>query len=86
MTVWLTGRVMIKPALKSAGMKIARILVRIRRHVPPGLRLVLGILLMLGGALGFLPVVGFWMLPLGVAVAALDIKPLYCWMHDKLGR
>lgn len=43
--------------------------------VPPGLRLVLGLLLIGGGLLGFLPVLGFWMVPLGVAVAALDLRP-----------
>ncbi len=50
---------------------------RIRSRVPPGLRLVLGILLIIGGIFGFLPVLGFWMIPLGVAVAALDIVPLW---------
>ena len=53
-----------------------RFLVRVRRRVPPGLRLVVGLLLILGGVLGFLPVLGFWMIPLGLGVAALDIKPL----------
>lgn len=56
-----------------------RFLVRIRRKVPPGLRLVVGLLLMLGGVFGFLPVLGFWMIPLGIGVAALDIKPLIAW-------
>ena len=42
-----------------------------------GARLVLGLLLILGGVLGFLPVLGFWMIPLGIAVAALDIRPLW---------
>ena len=55
---------------------VARMLVRIRRRVPPGLRLPLGLLLMVGGVLGMLPVLGFWMLPLGFAVAALDAGPL----------
>ena len=31
---------------------------------------------MIGGLLGFLPVLGFWMFPLGVAFVALDIPPL----------
>lgn len=53
-----------------------RALVRIRRTLPPGTRLPVGLLLMVGGILGFLPIVGFWMLPLGVAVAALDVGPL----------
>ena len=28
---------------------------------------------MIGGVFGFLPILGFWMLPLGVAFVALDI-------------
>jgi len=47
-----------------------------RRNVPPGLRLIVGVLLILGGTFGFLPVLGFWMIPLGIAVAALDLRPL----------
>ncbi|QFT80228.1 hypothetical protein FIU89_06350 [Roseovarius sp. THAF27] len=50
---------------------------RIRSRVPPGLRLVLGILLIIGGIFGFLPVLGFWMIPLGVAVASLDVVPVW---------
>lgn len=46
------------------------------RNVPFGVRTILGLLLMAGGFLGFLPVLGFWMLPLGVMVAAMDIAPL----------
>lgn len=49
----------------------------VSRHVPPGLRLVLGLLLMVMGVFGFLPVIGFWMFPLGIAIAALDIKPIF---------
>ncbi len=48
-----------------------------RKHLPPGVRLVVGGLLMLGGVFGFLPVVGFWMFPLGVAIAALDVMPIW---------
>ena len=33
-----------------------------------------------GGVFGFLPVIGFWMLPLGVAVAALDVVPILRWL------
>jgi aryl-alcohol dehydrogenase-like predicted oxidoreductase len=46
------------------------------RRVPWGLRSVVGLLLMGGGVLGFLPVLGFWMLPIGLAFIALDIPPL----------
>ncbi len=51
-----------------------------RKHIPPGLRLVAGLLLIGGGVVGFLPIVGFWMIPLGVAVAALDVVPLWRWI------
>jgi hypothetical protein len=60
-----------------------RLLVRIRRRVPAGARLILGLLLIVGGIFGFLPVLGFWMIPLGVAVAALDILPLIRWLRGR---
>jgi hypothetical protein len=31
---------------------------------------------MIGGVFGFLPIVGFWMIPAGLALIALDIPPL----------
>src|SRR5690349_3240607 len=47
------------------------------RSVPlpghPVARILLGCLLVLGGFLGFLPVLGFWMVPLGLIVLAVDI-------------
>ena len=36
-------------------------------------RIPLGILLMLGGVFSFLPVLGIWMLPLGLLLLALDL-------------
>ena len=36
------------------------------------LRKAIGVLLVIGGLLGFLPVLGFWMLPLGIALLAVD--------------
>lgn len=57
-----------------------RLVIRtIRDRVPPGLRSVLGLVLITGGVFGFLPVLGFWMIPLGVAVVALDVKPILRW-------
>ena len=44
-----------------------------RHSVAPGMRSLLGLLLMIGGVFGFLPVLGFWMFPLGVAFVALDL-------------
>ena len=37
-------------------------------------RLVLGILLLLGGILGALPILGFWMIPLGLLVLSVDFR------------
>lgn len=56
--------------------RLARMRLAVRRRVRPGWRLVVGILLILGGLVGFLPVLGFWMIPLGIVVAALDVKPM----------
>ncbi|WP_204113951.1 hypothetical protein [Shimia biformata] len=65
---------------------LLRFLVRVRRSVPPGARLVLGLVLMVGGVFGFLPVLGFWMIPLGATIAWFDIKPLWeRWRGHKKG-
>jgi len=51
----------------------------------PGARLIripLGILLILGGILSFLPVLGIWMLPLGLLLLAIDLpflQPVVNW-------
>jgi hypothetical protein len=60
-----------------------RVLVRVRQRVPPGARLILGVLLMIGGLFAFLPVLGLWMLPLGFAIAALDVKPFMVRMRNR---
>lgn len=39
-------------------------------------RIPLGILLVLGGIFSILPVLGLWMLPLGLLLLAIDIPPL----------
>jgi hypothetical protein len=46
------------------------------RRLPPGIRSLIGVLLMACGLVGFLPVVGFWMFPLGVAFLIADFPPL----------
>ena len=48
----------------------------IRIPGPPLLRIGVGMLLILGGMVGFLPILGFWMLPLGVLVLAVDLNPV----------
>lgn len=72
-----------KPPPHSLKTRMKRGLVQIRQKVPPGLRMILGILLIGLGFLGFLPVLGFWMIPLGVAVAMLDIGPLWRWLRGR---
>ena len=42
-------------------------------RIPPGWRSGAGVLLIVGGVLGFLPILGFWMIPLGIAVIGFDI-------------
>ncbi|VFU16329.1 conserved hypothetical protein [Methylocella tundrae] len=46
-------------------------------------RIPLGTVLVLGGVIGFLPLVGFWMLPLGLMILAIDI-PLAGRLLDRL--
>ena len=51
--------------------------VRIANHslkVPgnPTVRRLLGAALIIGGILGFLPVLGFWMVPLGLIILSID--------------
>jgi purine-cytosine permease-like protein len=45
---------------------------RIRLPRSTLLRALLGVALIIGGFLGFLPVLGFWMIPLGVVVLSID--------------
>jgi hypothetical protein len=38
-------------------------------------RMPVGIVLILCGLVGFLPIVGFWMIPLGLSILAIDYPP-----------
>jgi len=58
-------------------------LVRLRQPKWRLVRLPAGVLLVLGGLVGFFPLVGFWMLPLGLAILAVDI-PLAGHLLQKL--
>ena len=42
------------------------------RRAPKLVRITLGVLLVVGGLLGFLPVLGYWMIPLGIVVLSAD--------------
>ncbi len=47
--------------------------------MPRILRVIVGILLLLGGILGFLPILGFWMIPLGLMVLSYDLPIVRRW-------
>ena len=54
--------------------------------LPPVLRTLVGIVLVIAGVLGIvLPVLGFWMVPLGFLFIALDVPPwrrrLEAWLE-----
>ncbi|MCX7645715.1 MAG: tryptophan synthase subunit beta [Rhodobacteraceae bacterium] len=49
-------------------------------------RIPLGLLLIAGGSVGFLPVLGFWMIPLGLLVLAIDIPFLRPWVSAAVVR
>ncbi len=56
-------------------------------------RIALGALLILCGFLGFLPILGFWMIPLGIAILSYDIprvrlfrQKIMAWWRSRQGR
>ncbi len=53
-----------------------------RRYSLPASRIArtaIGLALIIGGALGFLPVLGFWMIPLGLLVLSVDFPLVRRW-------
>jgi hypothetical protein len=63
-------------------------------HLPKSkpIRIGIGILLVVGGLIGFLPVLGFWMIPLGLLVLSIDLpivrrwrRQLTVWWHRRRG-
>lgn len=63
-------------------------------HLPKSkpTRIGIGILLIVGGIVGFLPVLGFWMIPLGLLVLSVDLpivrrwrRQLTVWWHRRKG-
>jgi len=57
------------------------------QRLPTGLRSLLGLILMIAGVFGILPLLGFWMIPVGAAFIALDIPPwrrrLTAWLSKR---
>jgi len=70
--------------------KVARFVTWVRRPSSRLIRIPLGMLLIVGGIFSFLPVLGLWMLPLGLMLIAQDIPflqgpiaRLLGWMERK---
>lgn len=56
-----------------------------RRIYLPGNRLAriaIGVVMILAGMVGFLPILGFWMIPVGATLIALDVPP---WRRRLIG-
>ena len=53
--------------------RMARILHWLREPEATWVRVPVGVLLIIGGLLSFLPVLGIWMLPLGLVLLAYDV-------------
>ncbi len=51
----------------------SRLVKKVRSPAVARYRILVGIALTAGGVVGFLPIVGFWMVPLGLAVIAQDV-------------
>lgn len=49
-------------------------------------RIAVGVLLIIGGCFGFLPVLGFWMIPLGVFILSLDFHGIRRWRRRAMVR
>jgi hypothetical protein len=51
----------------------ARVARKVRAPEAAPYRIPAGVALTVGGVLGFMPILGFWMVPLGLAVLAQDV-------------
>ncbi|WP_375173131.1 hypothetical protein [Pseudooceanicola sp.] len=55
----------------------------IETRLPPVVRSLVGVLLIIGGLFGFLPILGFWMIPLGIACIAVDLRAAWRWLRPR---
>jgi hypothetical protein len=53
--------------------RIARLIRKVRSPNAALFRIPSGIVLIAAGCVGFLPILGFWMVPLGLAILAQDV-------------
>jgi len=42
-------------------------------------RMLIGVVLIIAGMLGFLPILGFWMIPLGLMILSIDMPSVRRW-------
>ena len=52
-------------------------------------RIIVGVACVIGGVLGFLPILGFWMIPLGLLILSVDFPSVRRWRRNqeiRLGR
>ncbi len=56
---------------------LKQLFLKLKNHPTKWLRTSAGVLLIIMGLLGFLPVLGFWMIPLGVILLSVDFR----WMR-----
>ncbi len=52
---------------------------RFRLPQSRALRMLIGVAFILGGLVGFLPIVGFWMIPVGLLILSHDIGRVRRW-------
>ena len=52
---------------------VSKVMKKVRGPSAKPYRIPIGIALTVGGVFGFLPLIGFWMVPLGLAVLAQDV-------------
>lgn len=56
--------------------RVARFRRKVLAEWPPRYRIPTGVGLVIGGLFGWLPVLGFWMLPLGLVILSADVPAL----------
>ncbi|WP_374653822.1 hypothetical protein [Dongia sp.] len=66
--------------------RVARFIRRIRDPHARWVRLPVAICLIPAGFFSFLPVLGLWMLPLGLLLLAVDVPSLRQWVHRFINR
>src|SRR6188508_959977 len=67
--------------------RVSKVMEKVRSPSAKPFRIPLGIALTVGGVVGFLPILGFWMIPLGLAVLAQDLpvmRPPLAWALKKI--